>query len=65
MLMNTGQRKVLLREARTLAANNWRRRAPSHPSPAATRQRGIRRLRLSGGERRVMGVGARGSAALP
>jgi 2-polyprenyl-6-methoxyphenol hydroxylase-like FAD-dependent oxidoreductase len=65
LLTNTGQRNVVLREARTLAANNWRRRAPSRPSPAARRQRGARRLRLSGGERRLMGGGAQRSAALP
>ncbi|MGI8805627.1 MAG: hypothetical protein ACR2IN_08070 [Thermoleophilaceae bacterium] len=48
LLTSPGQRRVLLREARTLAANNWRRRAPSHPSPAARRQRGVRDLRRSG-----------------
>lgn len=32
-----GQRKVLIREAQTLALNNWRRRAPSRPSPASGR----------------------------
>jgi len=30
-----------LREAQTVAANNWRRRAPSHPSPAARRQHSV------------------------
>ncbi len=47
LLTKPGQRKALLREARTLAVNNWRRRAPSHPSPAARRQRGARDLRPS------------------
>jgi len=42
LVTSPGQRKVVLREARTLAANNWRRRAPSHPSPAAGRRRGAR-----------------------
>jgi 2-polyprenyl-6-methoxyphenol hydroxylase-like FAD-dependent oxidoreductase len=51
LLTHTGQRRVLLREARTLAANNWRRRAPSHPSPAARQRRGVRRLRLPGVDR--------------
>ena len=39
LLTSPGQRRTLLREAQTLAANNWRRRAPSHPSPAARRHR--------------------------
>jgi hypothetical protein len=43
LLTHKGQRKVLLREAGTLAANNWRRRAPSSPSPAAGRRGGGRR----------------------
>jgi hypothetical protein len=42
LLTSPGQRTILLREARTLAANNWRRSAPSHPSPAARHQRGVR-----------------------
>jgi 2-polyprenyl-6-methoxyphenol hydroxylase-like FAD-dependent oxidoreductase len=65
LLTNTGQRKVLLREARTLAANNWRRRAPSHPSPAARRQRGVRGLRLPGMDRRLDGVDAPRGGAVP
>ena len=52
LLTSTGQRKILLREARTLAANNWRRRAPTRPSPAAGRERSVRRFRLPGGARR-------------
>ncbi len=32
------ERGDLLREVRTIAANNWRRRAPSAPSPAAHRR---------------------------
>ncbi len=51
LLTSPGQRKVLLREARTLAANNWRRRAPSHPSPAASRQHGVHDLRRFGVDR--------------
>jgi 2-polyprenyl-6-methoxyphenol hydroxylase-like FAD-dependent oxidoreductase len=35
LLTRPGQRKAVLREARTLAVNNWRRRAPWPPSPAA------------------------------
>jgi 2-polyprenyl-6-methoxyphenol hydroxylase-like FAD-dependent oxidoreductase len=35
LLTKKGQRRTLLREARKLAVNNWRRRAPSHPSPSA------------------------------
>jgi hypothetical protein len=53
LLTHRGQRRVLLREMRALAANNWRRRAPSPPSPAARRQRGVRGLRLRGVDRRV------------
>jgi len=41
LLTSPGQRRTLLREAQTLAANNWRRRAPSHPSPAARRQHSV------------------------
>ena len=38
LLSSPGKRRTLLREATTVAANNWRRRAPSHPSPAARPQ---------------------------
>jgi hypothetical protein len=65
LLTNTGQRKTILREARTLVANNWRRRAPSPPSPAARRRRGVRGLRFPGADRRLNGVGARRDAAMP
>ena len=41
LLTSPGQRRTLLREAQTVAANNWRRRAPSHPSPAARRQHSV------------------------
>ena len=39
LLTKKGHRRTLMREARKLAVNNWRRRAPSHPSPAAKRKR--------------------------
>ena len=58
LLTSPGQRRALLREARTLAANNWRRRAPSHPSPAAKHRRGGRRLRLPGVDRRLKPLSA-------
>ncbi len=35
LLRRPGQRRMLLREVQTVAVNNWRRRAPSPPSPAA------------------------------
>ena len=47
LLTSPGQRKAVLREAGTLAANNWRRRAPSPPSPAARRWRGVGGVRPS------------------
>ena len=65
LLTSPGQRRTLLREARTLAANNWRRRAPSHPSPAARRQRGLRDPQRSGVGRQVNGDGARRGAGVP
>ena len=40
LLKSPGHRGALLREARTVAVNNWRRRAPSAPSPAARRRPG-------------------------
>jgi 2-polyprenyl-6-methoxyphenol hydroxylase-like FAD-dependent oxidoreductase len=49
LLTSPGRRKVLIGEARTLVANNWRRRGPSHPSPAASRRR--RRRRSSASDR--------------
>ena len=64
LLTSPGQRRILLREARTLAANNWRRRAPSHPSPAARRQRGLRDPQRSGVGRQVNGDGARRGAGV-
>ena len=39
LLTKKGHRRTLMREARKIAVNNWRRRAPSHPSPAAKRKR--------------------------
>ena len=56
LLTRPGQRMALLREARTLAANNWRRRAPSPPSPAARRRPGIRDLWGAGADRQAGGV---------
>jgi 2-polyprenyl-6-methoxyphenol hydroxylase-like FAD-dependent oxidoreductase len=50
LLTKKGHRRTLMREARTLAVNNWRRRAPSHPSPAA-RRLSNRRLALFAGRR--------------
>jgi len=44
LLKSPGDRRTLLREAHTLAVNGWRRRAPSHPSPAARRRRSVRGL---------------------
>jgi menaquinone-9 beta-reductase len=35
LVEKAGRRRVLLDDARTLVINNWRRRRPSHPSPAA------------------------------
>lgn len=61
----TGRRKVVLREARTLADNNWRRRAPSRPSPAVRQRSGVRRLRLPRIDRPLNGVRTRRSAAVP
>jgi hypothetical protein len=49
LLTSPGRRKVLIGEARTLVANNWRRRGPSQPSPAASRRR--RRRRSSASDR--------------
>ena len=60
-----GQRRAILREARTLAGNNWHRRAPSHPSPAARRQHGVRDLRRSGADRQSIGGVAHRGAAVP
>lgn len=65
LLTSPGQRRTLLSEVQTVAANNWRRRAPSHPSPAARRQYGIRDLRRSGVDRQSTGGVARRGAALP
>jgi menaquinone-9 beta-reductase len=39
LLTKKGHRRTLMREARKLAVNNWRRRAPSNPSPGAKRKR--------------------------
>lgn len=47
LLTSPGKRRIVLQEARTLAVNNWRRRAPSHPSPAARRQRDVRHRQRS------------------
>lgn len=55
LLDGRGERRLLLREALSLAADNWRRRSPSKPSPAAPRKR------LSGGRRRAVATaGANG-----
>jgi 2-polyprenyl-6-methoxyphenol hydroxylase-like FAD-dependent oxidoreductase len=61
LLTKKGQRRTLMREARKLAVNNWRRRAPSHPSPAAKRKRRAPGLLLRTGparRRSDAGVGA-------
>ena len=65
LLTSPGQRRTLLREAQTLAVNNWRRRAPSHPSPAARRQHSVRDLRRSRLDRQSNGGIRRRGAALP
>jgi 2-polyprenyl-6-methoxyphenol hydroxylase-like FAD-dependent oxidoreductase len=58
LLTRKGHRRILVREARELAANNWRRRAPSHPSPAAKRKRRApwTRLRIGSAQRRSSGT---------
>ena len=56
LLTNPGQRRTLLREAKTIAANNRRRRAPSHPSPAARRQHDVRDLLRSRANRQSHGI---------
>ena len=65
LLTSPGQRRTLLREVQTIAVNNWRRRAPSHPSPAARRQHSVRDLRRSRLDRQSNGGVRRRGAAVP